>query len=76
MDQWRVQPSEFDNMPYWRIEYMEEDLRDLLTEKNSQQEGGDKMDSQTYMKDFKKMQSQNKSSIMGMKMPKMNFPKL
>lgn len=59
MDQWRVQPSEFDNMPYYRIEYMEEDLRELLNEKNNQnKESSDKIDNSSYMSKVNKMQNQ------------------
>lgn len=55
MDQWHTQPSEFDRLPYYRIEYMEEDLRELLNEKNKTSDTG-KYDSNTQssmLKNFK-----------------------
>lgn len=65
IDQWHVQPSEFDVMPYYRIEYMEEDLKEFLDAKNK----GRKSDSSSYSDQadmLKKAQQDMKSA-----MPKM-----
>lgn len=61
MDQWHTQPSEFDKLSYYRIEYMEEDLRELLNEKNKTSDSG-KSDTNAQSSMFKNQQRAFKQS--------------
>lgn len=76
MDQWHIGPSEFDKMPYYRIEYMEEDLKQLLEEKNKQSKSDNKVDNSSYTKGLHRMQSSMKHNSISGKMPNFKMPKL
>lgn len=80
MDQWHCQPSEFDRMPYYRIEYMEEDLKDLLEAKSKGATDNSGEDQQTaYSNMIKSQQSQMMKGLpkmpTGFSMPSFKLPK-
>lgn len=66
IDQWHIQPSEFDKLPYYRIEYMEEDLKELLEAKQKANESGT-VDNQDYESMF-----ENQQRMIQKSMPKMS----
>lgn len=72
IDQWHIQPSEFDKLPYYRIEYMEEDLKELLEAKQKANESGT-VDNQDYESMFENQQRMIQKSMpkmpTGFKMP-------
>lgn len=72
IDQWHIQPSEFDKLPYYRIEYMEEDLKELLEAKQKANESGT-VDNQDYESMFENQQRMIQKSMSkmptGFKMP-------
>lgn len=77
MDQWHTQPSEFDKLPYYRIEYMEEDLKELLEAKNGKSQSGDSDEQEKYQKSIANQQSQMlksmPKSISNFKMPQLKL---
>lgn len=80
MDQWHCQPSEFDILPYYRIEYMEEDLKELLDAKaKGSSDNSDEDQRTSYNSMMKSQQSQIMKSMpkmpTGFKMPSFKFPK-
>lgn len=78
MDQWRVQPSEFDVMPYYRIEYMEEDLAYFLEQRKSGNTSSTDSiaETESYMKQMKTSQNQITKGMTSFKMPSIKMPKL
>lgn len=78
MDQWRCQPSEFDVMPYYRIEYMEEDLAYFLEQRKSGNNSSNDSiaETESYMKQMKTSQAAMTKNMTSFKMPSFKMPKL
>ena len=81
-DQWHIQPSELDRLPFYRLQYMKEDLEELLENKNKA--SGEEQPSVENMmgqwKGYAKNMAQGALKMpsgvklpSGIKMPPMNF---